>query len=1230
MGGQRRWLGSNCLPLKGKGELSMRRDLRCACTVTIPPRTAKVVELNLSGLANRIVLWDNKEDKADYVAPDCLLDIDQNGKSRSWILNPSEKSIQLWRGQRVGSCLSDEDFEFGSVIGDGSIGRRWEEWKEEGGGGGKEAGIRCSSGTSSPTSSSWTSTCPSSSPTSSKFRQPPTSQPTHFSKPETGDETDSECYTDLIPLCPELSEEQKKGYRRMFRRNKEAFAKDDFDLGCIKNIYHRIQTGDAKPIKSRNRQYTAKEKLQIKLEVEKLRKMGVICEVESPWKANVLLVRKKDNTMRPVVSFIGLNRVIINNDSFPLPRVDWMLRRLGSAKVFSSFDCLCGFWQLRVHPDDVHRTAFAADDKLYAFKRLPMGIVSGPSSWMRAMAVVMADAGPAAAAYMDDLVTVSATVEDNIKDTEKLLQACVKHGVKLKMKKSHVGASKIPFLGVEISSTGISIQEARAQAICEYPAPQCLPQLRRFIGLMEYNASWIPDCSIKLAPLFSLLRKGQKWRWEAEHQQRFEELKEDLKKATSLAVCAPEEKGPLTIAMHTDSSGDGLGAVLSKEVEPGVYRPIAFKSRALASHEKRFAPIELEALAMYWALKVFKPFCHGVKTIVVTDHKPNLQFLSSNNPNARLKKWRDEINEEFPGIEVRWIKGSENIAADALSRIYCSDKRKPSGRSQGQAGREEGRDDTKEEQGEPKSCAMRLRSHGPAEEEAEEGKAEKETEGEELENEERRREEAEKETLELIKNEEWLAEQQGRSETLLKQRDETLAKGGRTRGWAVTNGVIYRIVNGHKVPCIPPQLRPAILAAFHDNVISGGHCSAMRMQSKMTKRVHWKGMGKDCTEWATECSLCAAINPPTKAIVPELKPIIPAAQRFSHFGLDLIGPLPITARGNRYILTITDYLTKGTTLVAMAETTAEKVVEELMERQFSQTGIPRVITSDGASYFLAELTKEFARVMGIRWETSSPHHQSGNGLAEALNKTVIRVLRAASIMEKGLKKELEERAGRDPDWDKLMNTYLMSYRATDHSTTGRSPFELMYGVRMRLPPDTLLETRETMSDSPTTVDGIKENIRKGTVGALARLIKAQERRKKRHDQHVHQPFKVGDRVRRKKEGKRAKMDPKYSGPMEIIRIDDERNHAICRDMMNKDEMPKEYNLSKIKKTSELIPAIFESDEKEKPSKEGKEGERRSPRLEEARKAKNEQYLRAMARLAAGPPDDTDDDDDADK
>ena len=208
--------------------------------------------------------------------------------------------------------------------------------------------------------------------------------------------------------------------------------------------------------------------------------------------------------------------------------------------------------------------------------------------------------------------------------------------------------------------------------------------------------------------------------------------------------------------------------------------------------------------------------------------------------------------------------------------------------------------------------------------------------------------------------------------------------------------------------------------------------------------------------------------------------------------MDIVGPLPRSRRGNQYILVVCDYATRYPEAIPLRSVDTGAVAEHLIQ-PFSRVGIPREILTDQGTNFMSQLLKELCNLLHISQIRTSPYHPQTDGLVKRFNKTLKLMLR-----------KLVSKEGKN--WDRLLWYVLFAYREVSQSTTGFSPFELLYGREVRGPLDVLREEWEVNKKSDESVLShilpVRERLEEMSELASENLKEAQKYQKLCYDQNA--------------------------------------------------------------------------------------------------------------------------------
>ena len=404
---------------------------------------------------------------------------------------------------------------------------------------------------------------------------------------------------------------------------------------------------------------------EIEAQVRDLIAQGLIQPSTSPYGAPVLLVKKKDGTMRMCVDYRALNSVTVKN-AYPLPRIDELLDKIQGSKYFSSLDLLSGYHQLTLQPTDVPKTAFKTHIGLWEYKVLCFGLSNAPSVFQSIMNKVFSKypnvLNKIVLVYMDDILILSKTFEEHLSHLQQVFKILQQEKFSVKLKKCQFFKSELKFLGHIISSDGISPDPDKISAVQAWPLPRTQTELRGFLGLTNYFRRFIEGYASIAAPLINLTKKseGKSIILSPEATASFQQLKECLVSAKTLAI--PDFSKPFRL--ETDASQIGLGGVLSQEG-----KPVAYESKKFSSTEMNYSTTDRELYAVVHCLKKWKVYMiHNSDNVIVTDHKPNtsVQTKSGDDLSPRQVRWIEFLMQ----FSCKWIyeKGDGNIA-DPLSRF---------------------------------------------------------------------------------------------------------------------------------------------------------------------------------------------------------------------------------------------------------------------------------------------------------------------------------------------------------------------------------------------------------------------------------------------------------------------------------------------------------------------------------------------------------------------------------
>ena len=280
------------------------------------------------------------------------------------------------------------------------------------------------------------------------------------------------------------------------------------------------------------------------------------------------------------------------------------------------------------------------------------------------------------------------------------------------------------------------------------------------------------------------------------------------------------------------------------------------------------------------------------------------------------------------------------------------------------------------------------------------------------------------------------------------------------------------------------------------------HLGRKKTTNRILRRFYWPGVFRDAREHCRTCTQCRKSS--TRGV--KKAPLIPLPimdEPFQRIAMDIVGPLPRSSLGKRYILVICDYATRYPEAVALRTIDSNTVAEELLAF-FSRVGVPEEILTDQGTNFTSQLLSEVYRLLQIKPIRTMPYHPQTDGLVKRFNGTLKAMLKTTAAEE-----------GRD--WDRLLPYLLFAYREVPQASTGFSPFELLYGRHVRGPLDILKDSWEASRKSTESVVSyvllIQERLAMLREIVHKNLQNAQAKQKEWYDGHArNREFHPGDQV----------------------------------------------------------------------------------------------------------------------
>ncbi|XP_059095941.1 uncharacterized protein LOC131890587 [Tigriopus californicus] len=648
-------------------------------------------------------------------------------------------------------------------------------------------------------------------------------------------------------------------------------------------------------------------------------------DVPTKWCHPIVVVPKSDGSFRLCVDLTRLNTEVVRSIHPTKTPAEAISGFQSTDEYFLKLDLVKGYWQMPLDPNSQELTTFITPFGKYRFLRSPMGFISTGDSFSYRGDIAMS--GLNVQKVIDDMAAGAKEYPDLIRLTCNILERCVRYGMTVNAKKSVIGGARdIDFVGFRISRNKIEADPEKVDAIRRFPPPEDRRDLRSFLGLVNQLGQFSSSIAKTAEPLRGLLKTKNTFLWLPEHVVAFNEVKRAL---TSPPILGMYTIGAETVLQTDASKLKGLGFVLLQRLEDQ-WRLIQCGSRFLKDAETRYAIVELEALAIYWAIRKCRTYLAGMEHFkVLSDHKPlqtifNQQMLNAIE-NPRILNYRSRLS-SFK-FTVEWRCGKTHFIPDALSRAPISIP--------------EVIDDLDPD---PSNLQVALvKAH------------ESDLTLEDLSS--HARESQDYGCLRDAIKQNIVAKARSGYVSLFKKMSDELSLDGNL------------ILRGSRIVIPPPAIKN-ILSLLHSS-----HQGIERTKRRARQIVFWPGFNSDIANMVEACSECAYFRPsnPPEPLIQMDHPSRPfemvSADFFSYGGHEY---LVYTCRFSGFPFIQRFH----------APPTASTLIREL-RWLFSVMGVPNVFRSDNATVFSSSVCQDFFRLWGVQWRPSSPHHPQSNGHAEA-------------------------------------------------------------------------------------------------------------------------------------------------------------------------------------------------------------------------------------------------------
>ena len=401
-----------------------------------------------------------------------------------------------------------------------------------------------------------------------------------------------------VSISNTLTSEQRKEVGTLMKQYPDVLSSLP---GRTDQIQHDIKLLTSETIRTKGYSIPYKTRSVMETEIQDMLDLGVIEPSISPYSSPIVLVPKKDGSVRFCIYFRKLN---------------------------TKMDLSKGYWQVGLTERSKPLTAFETPRGLFQFRTMPFGLVDSGANFCRLMRIILSNL-PNVDSYVDDMWIFTGTLKDHMTSLRQVLDRLRSAKLTAKPSKCMIGYDSIECLGHNIVGQTVRPQEDKIQAIRDAPRPSTKRQIKSFLGLAGFYRRFIPNFSSIASPLTDLTKKNRPNSikdWQAHHEWAFQTLKNRLTSSPILRL--PVFQEGKQFVLRTDASDIGLGAVLLQDLEGEGRLPIAYASKKLLPRERNYSVIEKERLGIIWGVEKFRKYLYGVEFLLEKDHKP-LSYMQS-------------------------------------------------------------------------------------------------------------------------------------------------------------------------------------------------------------------------------------------------------------------------------------------------------------------------------------------------------------------------------------------------------------------------------------------------------------------------------------------------------------------------------------------------------------------------------------------------------------------------
>jgi transposase InsO family protein len=751
--------------------------------------------------------------------------------------------------------------------------------------------------------------------------------------------------------------------------------------GCTTIYEHKIRLTSDRPFLRKTYPIPFALRDAVDLEIQEMLKVGIIERSVSPFCNPLRIVKKKDGRVRLCLDARYLNDIIESDNESP-PLINDLLQTHYGTEYFSSVDLTHGYWQVPLENESRCYTAFLHGSTLYQFCRIPFGLKTAGSGFIRALNLAFNNEfSNFLTTYIDDLLISSKSFEQHLEHLNLIFNRLQKHNFTLRLSKSLFFQKSIPFLGFVLSGQGVYPDPEKIKIIQDFSQPKNKKQLQQFLGICNYYRQFSLKYANFIEPFRNLLKNNIDWDWSTKHTEAFTALKNNFLKAVTLNHVDFNRK----FKLQTDASDHGISGILYQTSDAGDQYIIGLVSRCLLSAEINYCTTEKELLAIVYSVTKFRVYLIGNQFEIITDHK-GLTFLNTTSfQNSRLIRWSLLLQQY--NFKISYCKGKDNIIADFFSR-----------NPEGEFRESKSNDLIISKITSNFSTNIPINSMKPFR--------------------------IDLGLSDILKDISRLQ----KLDTKLKPEFNKIKIDNAASNYKIHNDVLFisNKTDGNWKIVIPNSLTRDLINRTHSKL---GHVGVYKTTYYLKTYCYWKNMAKEIKTFVLHCDLCQRTKHLNYSMEGEYN-MVESKEKGDLITVDFYGPLPRSVGGVQYILVVLDAFTKYVVLYPMKKATTQVSLSKIINHYIPKFGKPNRILSDNGTQFTSEKWKIELQKLGIKVCFSSIRHPQSNPTERVMRE--LGKLFRVFCSEKHTK------------WSKFIPNIEQILNITVSQSTGYTPYQLQF------------------------------------------------------------------------------------------------------------------------------------------------------------------------------------------